>query len=152
MDLKKLLLSITLVIASTNFSFAQTKDTVNVRKAYCDMYFAGASLLSLKVSPVVNFEGTSTNLLGEDGKVLKFNEPVDFLNYMAKRGWSVTSVYFASEFLSNGENIIHYLMQKDVTSDSQVYAGLRLYTVERDKLKASKKKAKRVPDDDDGMY
>ena len=152
MNLKKLLLSITLVIASTNFSFAQTKDTINVRKSYCDMYFTEASLISLKVSPIVNFEGTSTNLLGEDGKLLKFNEPVDFLNYMAKRGWSVTSVYFASEFLSNGENIIHYLMQKDVTSDSQVYAGLRLYTVERDKLKASKKKAKRVPDDDDGMY
>ena len=151
MNLKKLLLSITLVIASTS-SFAQTKDTVNVRKAYCDMYFAGASLLSLKVSPTVNFEGTTSCLLGEDGKELKFNEPIAFINYMAKRRWSVTSVYFANEFLSNGENITHYLMQKDVTSDYQVYAGLRLYTVERDKLKASKKKAKRVPDDDDGMY
>ena len=65
----------------------------------------------------------------DGGKKRKFNTMMEVLDYMAKRGWSVHSTYVVSEGMSK-QNVIHYLLVKMVSSDSQIDEGLELSTKE----------------------
>lgn len=65
----------------------------------------------------------------DGGKKRKFNTMMEVLDYMAKRGWSVHSTYVVSEGISR-QNVIHYLLVKMVSSDSQIDDGLELSTKE----------------------
>ena len=65
----------------------------------------------------------------EGGKKKKFNTMMEVLDYMSKRGWILHSTYVVSEGMSK-QNVIHYLMYKFVSDDSQIDDGLELSTKE----------------------
>jgi hypothetical protein len=50
---------------------------------------------------------------------------MEVLDYMAKRGWTVHSSYIVTEGISK-QNVLHFLMEKKVTNDSQISEGLEL--------------------------
>ena len=55
----------------------------------------------------------------------KFNTMMEVLDYMAKRGWKVHSTYVITESMSK-QNVLHFLLEKQVTDDSQIDEGLEL--------------------------
>jgi len=61
----------------------------------------------------------------DGGKKRKFNTMMEILDYMAKRGWTVHSSYVVSEGMAK-QNVLHFLMEKKVTNDSQIDEGLEL--------------------------
>ena len=58
-------------------------------------------------------------------KKRKFNTMMEVLDYMAKRGWKVHSTYVITESMSK-QNVLHFLLEKQVTDDSQIDEGLEL--------------------------
>jgi hypothetical protein len=70
-----------------------------------------------------NKEGYESIYDGE--KKRKFNTMMEVLDYMAKRGWTVHSSYIVTEGISK-QNVLHFLMEKKVTNDSQISEGLEL--------------------------
>ena len=55
----------------------------------------------------------------------KFNTMMEVLDYMAKRGWTVHSTYVITESVGK-QNVLHFLLEKKVTDDSQIDEGLEL--------------------------
>ena len=45
---------------------------------------------------------------------------VDAMNYMAKSGWVFEQAYYVTV---NGQNVIHWLLSKEVTSDEEIKDG-----------------------------
>ena len=75
-------------------------------------------------------------------KPVKFNSHIDALNYMSKLGWRVKDTYFLSELK---DKVLHFLLVKDVTDDSQISEGIY---VKPKKTKEPYKPGK----DGDGVY
>lgn len=63
-------------------------------------------------------------LYGEDGKKLKFNTMMQVLNYMGERGWRVINTYYITE--SSKQSVIHYLLEKWISSEDEITEGLIL--------------------------
>ena len=61
----------------------------------------------------------------DGGKKRKFNTMMEILDYMSKRGWTVQSTYIVTEGMSK-QNVLHFLIEKKVTDDSQIDDGLEL--------------------------
>ena len=70
-----------------------------------------------------NKEGYESIYDGE--KKRKFNTMMEVLDYMAKRGWKVHSTYVITESLGK-QNVLHFLLEKQITDDSQIDEGLEL--------------------------
>ena len=64
----------------------------------------------------------------ENGKKKKFNSMMEVLDYMAKRGWHLHSTFVVTQ--SASQNVLHFLMVKFVSDDSQIDEGLELSTKE----------------------
>lgn len=65
----------------------------------------------------------------DGGKKRKFNTMMEVLDYMAKRGWKVHSTYIVTEGMAK-QNVVHFLMVKEVASDTEIDEGLELGTKE----------------------
>ena len=50
---------------------------------------------------------------------------MEVLDYMSKRGWKVHTTYVITESMGN-QNVLHFLLEKQVTDDSQIDEGLEL--------------------------
>ena len=95
-------------------------------KVFCEILGTG-KLLSTKVSVMVDF-GQKTSiyntykqkLVDDNGKSIEFNSMVDAMNYMAKSGWVFEQAYYVTV---NGQNVIHWLLSKEVTSDEEIKDG-----------------------------
>ena len=61
----------------------------------------------------------------QNGKKRKFNTMMEIVDYMSKRGWKVHSTYVVTEGLGK-QNVLHFLLEKEVTDDSQIDEGLEL--------------------------
>lgn len=59
-------------------------------------------------------------LLGENGKGLKFNSMAGIMNYMSERGWRFVQADFGDE----NSNQYRWLMYKDVSCESEILEGL----------------------------
>lgn len=70
-----------------------------------------------------NKEGYESIYDGE--KKRKFNTMMEVLDYMAKRGWKVHSTYVITESLGK-QNVLHFLLEKQITDDSLIDEGLEL--------------------------
>lgn len=62
-------------------------------------------------------------LLDENGKDIKFNSMVAAMNYMGERGWKFIQAYVVT--VSN-QNVLHWLLYKDVTDPAQIKEGLNV--------------------------
>lgn len=59
-----------------------------------------------------------------NGKKKKFNTMMEVLNYMGERGWKVNGTYYITE--SPGHHVIHYLLEKWISDESERKEGLIL--------------------------
>lgn len=95
-------------------------------KAFCELLGTG-KIMSTKVSFTVDF-GQKTSiyntykqkLVNEKGKSIEFNSMVDAMNYMAKSGWKFEQAYYVT---MSGQNVIHWLLSKEVMSDEEIKDG-----------------------------
>lgn len=95
-------------------------------KVFCELLGTG-KIMSTKVGISVDF-GQKTSiynsykqkLVDEKGKSIEFNSMVDAMNYMAKSGWVFEQAYYVT---IGGQNVIHWLLSKEVTSDEEIKEG-----------------------------
>lgn len=125
LNMKKIIIMFALVLGVALNAGAQS---LNGEKyaTYCEMmgysnFGVGKLKVLLDFGSVPNTK-QSESIYGEDGKKMKFNSVVDAINYMAKRGWTVKANYALSEGSRGLVN--HFLLEKWVTSDSEVKEGL----------------------------
>lgn len=118
--MRKLLLLLIITLASLNVT-AQT-----THAAYCEVVVHNAALFSQKVSAFVD-AGTEKRgyIINEDGSKKIFNSPVDILNFFGKLGWSVSQNYFTPDSKEK-DNILHFLLTKQVEHDEEVFIGLKI--------------------------
>ena len=112
--MRKILLFIALAIAS--LANAQNK-----RPAYCEVVasnFWGVGKVYISIDLGNERIGT---ICDDKNKPVKFNTPIDALNYMSKLGWSVKGTYYLTELK---QLVLHYLLEKEVTDDSQISEGI----------------------------
>ena len=50
----------------------------------------------------------------------EFNSMVDAMNYMGKRNWEFEQAYVVT---TSNQNVYHWLLSKEVTSDEQIKEG-----------------------------
>ena len=83
-------------------------------------------------------------LVDENGKSIKFNSMVDAMNFMGARGWKFEASYVVTVA---GQNVIHWLMSKEIPIDSDAREGIK------QKRDFKKKKEKKHNDRlDDPIY
>lgn len=76
------------------------------------------------------------SLFDMTGKKLRFNTMMSVLDYMGKRGWKVRGTYYITE--SKLKNVVHYLLEKYVSDDSEKTEGLTLRTDSFPEVRAGK--------------
>lgn len=104
-------------------SFGQEAQFANgKRPVYCDVMgynFWGVGKVKVRLDI-----GTGiSSLYDADGKILKFESMMTVLDYLGKRGWRCIDNYFIGE---KSGRVIHYLLEKWVTSDEEKTEGLLL--------------------------
>lgn len=114
--MRKVLLS-TLVVLSSLSSSAQSER----HPYYCRIN--GRTNVSGKVNNWLEWgeEKKTVHLEDDNGKKIDFKNTMDFLNYMAERGWVFVTVV-------NQEIGVDFLLKKDVSSPEDAKEGLRFDT------------------------
>lgn len=69
-------------------------------------------------------DGRFSSLYDEQGKALKFGTMMSVLDYMGVRGWRCVDTYYISDGKSS--RVIHYLLEKWVSTDEEKLSGLQL--------------------------
>lgn len=92
-----------------------------------------------KSSISVDFGNNGTeSILDENGEKIKFNSSIDALAYFEKLGWSVASVYSVNHNSGLASvPVVHYLMQKKVTSYDEKMDGIKTKSTQQKKEKTS---------------
>lgn len=81
-------------------------------------------------------DGRFSSLYDEQGKALKFGTMMSVLDYMGVRGWRCVDTYYISDGKSS--RVIHYLLEKWVSSDEEKLAGLSLQKAEDEPVERGK--------------
>ena len=105
-----------LMLSITSIAYAQ-----KTRPAYCEVMaynFWGVGKVYITIDLGAERNGT---ICDENQKPVKFNSHIDALNYMAKLGWAVKDTYSLSVIK---EEVLHFLLVKEVTDDSQISEGI----------------------------
>lgn len=102
----------------------------SVQRVYAELLGTGTNFLNLnknvKVSVDLGQFQSATKaytLLDENGKDIKFNSMVAAMNYMGERGWKFIQAYVVT--VSN-QNVLHWLLYKDITDPAQIKEGLNV--------------------------
>ena len=111
-------------------SFAQENQT-KPYKVYCEIIGHSHSLsntvdVELDFGQASSFWSGDRRLYDENGKKIVFNSMLDAGNYMARRGWELEEA-FPVVPISSGDSespTYHWIMSKQITSDSQITEGL----------------------------
>lgn len=118
-------MSVMMLSISTTASAEET-----TQRVYAELLGTGTNFLNLnknvKVSiDLVQFQSATKayTLLDENGKDIKFNSMVAAMNYMGERGWKLIQAYVVT--VSN-QNVLHWLLYKDVTDPAQIKEGLNV--------------------------
>ncbi|MBQ7869024.1 MAG: hypothetical protein IJ355_01635 [Prevotella sp.] len=121
---------ILIVLLSVLFSILGIKaqNLPQKRPVYCNVmgynfWGFGKVKVQLDMGRKTDIKGFDA-LYGEDGKKLKFNTMMQVLNYMGERGWRVVNTYYITE--SSKQNVIHYLLEKWISSEDEITEGLIL--------------------------
>ena len=130
MSMKKIICALFVLMIATYSTDAQTIVAPEGNyEVYCDMVSynqwreVGAKV-DMGSSPS---KYTDYEYIYEDGKKKMFTSMMGALDYMAKRGWHLHTIYVMQETVFNKvENVTHYLLVKFVTDDSQKREGLEL--------------------------
>lgn len=123
---------IILFLAVCMGSWAQENE--GKRPVYCEVMGMFNAVSKMKVQIDIgefNYINGFAGIYEADGKKKKFKTMMDALNFMGERGWRVVDTYIVS--YSSKNKIVHYLMEKWVTDESQIKEGLIL-KAEKDPL------------------
>lgn len=127
--MKKILVIMLVAIVAFGFSTTVSAEE-QIQRVYAELLGTGTNFLNLnknvKVSVDLGQFQSATKaytLLDENGKDIKFNSMVAAMNYMGERGWKFIQAYVVT--VSN-QNVLHWLLYKDVTDPSQIKEGLNV--------------------------
>ena len=81
-------------------------------------------------------DGRFSSLYDEQGKALKFGTMMSVLDYMGVRGWRCVDTYYISDGKSS--RVIHYLLEKWVSSDDEKLSGLQLQKADDEPVERGK--------------
>ena len=100
-----------------------TASSQNQRQAYCDLL--ATNLWGGRNVYIILDLGSDGygSILNTDGSARKFSGVIDALNFMARLGWSVRNTYYLTE---GKQKVLHYLLEKTITEDSQITYGINL--------------------------
>lgn len=130
--MKKLILALTIAIASWTVSLAQGAGS-EVKRVYVELIGQG-QLFSSKVKVTIDFGQQSKfwtgfsdqRLVDENGKEIKFNSMIDAMNYMGQFGWVFAQAYVTQSGGTRDMSIdstVHWILYKDVTDYNQIREG-----------------------------
>ncbi len=127
--MKKILLALFMSVLMLSVSTTVSAEEPTQR-VYAELLGTGTNFLNLnknvKVSVDLGQFQSATKaytLLDENGKDIKFNSMVAAMNYMGERGWKFIQAYVVT--VSN-QNVLHWLLYKDVTDPAQIKEGLNV--------------------------
>ncbi len=127
--MRKIILAIFMSVMMLSISITASAEETTQR-VYAELLGTGTNFLNLnknvKVSVDLGQFQSATKaytLLDENGKDIKFNSMVAAMNYMGERGWKFIQAYVVT--VSN-QNVLHWLLYKDVTDPAQIKEGLNV--------------------------
>lgn len=127
--MRKILLAVFMSVMMLSISTTASAEETTQR-VYAKLLGTGTNFLNLnknvKVSVDLGQFQSATKaytLLDENGKDIKFNSMVAAMNYMGERGWKFIQAYVVT--VSN-QNVLHWLLYKDVTDPAQIKEGLNV--------------------------
>lgn len=120
-----------LLVSFLMFTFSSVASAEEpTQRVYAELLGTGTNFLNLnknvKVSVDLGQFQSATKaytLLDENEKDIKFNNMVAAMNYMGERGWKFVQAYVVT--VSN-QNVLHWLLYKDVTDPAQIKEGLNV--------------------------
>lgn len=127
--MRKIILAIFISVMMLSISTTASAEET-AQRVYAELLGTGTNFLNLnknvKVSVDLGQFQSATKaytLLDENGKDIKFNSMVAAMNYMGEHGWKFIQAYVVS--VSN-QNVLHWLLYKDVTDPAQIKEGLNV--------------------------
>lgn len=118
----------------------------DVYPAYCDLCQYG-EVNTKSITMSLDFgDAHAVDILDDDGNKAKFASPMAAVAIMVQNGWKLLTVYYKNDIAVTGVPTTHYIMEKMVSCDEEVKAGLRLSEVKEKKPKKERVKS------DDGVY
>lgn len=120
-----------LLVSFLMFTFSSVASAEEpTQRVYAELLGTGTNFLNLNKNVKVSvdlgqFQSVTKayTLLDENGKDIKFNSMVAAMNYMGERGWKFVQAYVVT--VSN-QNVLHWLLYKDVTDPAQIKEGLNV--------------------------
>lgn len=127
--MRKILLAVFMSVMMLSISTTASAEETT-KRVYAELLGTGTNFLNLnknvKVSVDLGQFQSATKaytLLDENGKDIKFNSMVAAMNYMGERGWKFIQAYVVTV---NNQNVLHWLLYKDVTDPAQIKEGLNV--------------------------
>jgi hypothetical protein len=120
--MKKILFSMALALMSVMVS----AQSVKPYPVYCNVVgynWFGVGKIKVELDMGRFTKGKGESLYEANGKKKKFHTMMSVLNYMGERGWKCVDTYFLS---FGNDKVIHYLLEKYITSPEQMTEGLIL--------------------------
>ena len=113
-----------MLVSTCMMAQSVTKTDDGKYNVYCEiMGYNTFGFGKLKVMLDMGYSDKNENsLFGDDGKKIKFNSMMEVLDYMGKRGWKLVNTYYIT--MGTKQNVVHYVMEKKVTTDSEKTEGL----------------------------
>lgn len=109
---------------------ALTWPSIEAKKVYAELLGYQKRIFSNKVKVTVDFgqnvsfwKSGDMIIVDENGKEIVFNSMVDAMNFMGNHGWAFVQAYAITE---GNQNVYHWLMTKEVTSDDEIKAGFNV--------------------------
>lgn len=131
--MKKLLVIMLVAVMTVGISTKASAEETTQR-VYAELLGTGTNFLNLNKNVKVTvdlgqFQSATKayTLLDENGKDIKFNSMVDAMNYTGERGWKFIQAYVVT--VSN-QNVLHWLLYKDITNPAQMMEGLNVKNME----------------------
>ena len=133
---------------------AAAQNNEGKRPVYCNVmgyttWGFGKIKVQLDMGDITRTKGFDA-IYEANGKKKKFNTMMEVLNYMGERGWKAIGTYYITE--SPHQHVVHYLMEKWISDESERKEGLilkedlsdpRTVTIEDDTYYLPKKKEKK---------
>lgn len=105
---------------------------------YCELYHSRMGHLGVNFgSNSSAYDWTWANDLVDvqTGRRLQFNNIIDGLNYMGRRGWKLVQTYttLSTDGLGKPDSDVHWLLTKQVRSEADIMEGLMTKKVYRER-------------------
>ena len=145
--MKHLVIVLLTILLLPFHAYSQTNLADSSYYAYCEVLGTDIGLFKSKVVVTLDFgEERYESLYDNNGKAIRFHSMMGAINYMAKRNWKVKTTYVYNE---GKQRVIHFLLEKHVTSASQIREGL---ITREARTTLTKEEREKQRNEGDGLY